>query len=254
LEQSAALNAALAGTGLSLTPEQAAGIPNVGLLAGLLAGEVQPGLAALHGQEDLARAGSVLTQQQIADAMAQQKQEAGFSLGQVGVQGSNLALEQQALGQQLGPFGFQSQQRVLTEQEQALQNAAAQRALRGQITAAGAVSTSGAQQSWSDLLAQQALQGQQNALGARQQAFAYQQGQARLANAAKSLGISVQEVQARLDNALSQLGLQGSMDTNALAQTLEQLHQGYISGPLATIVQQVLHIAGIPLSATKGGS
>ncbi len=73
-------------------------------------------------------------------------------------------------------------------------------------------------------------------------------------NAAKQLGISSQEVTARLNNALGQLGLQGQLDTLGVSQAIQQLQAGFLSGPWATAIQQVLSAAGIPISAFSGGN
>lgn len=246
------LNAALAGTGTSINPSQAGGIPNAGLLGNLLRGEVQPALMTEAGQENLAQASDLLSQQSIADSMAQERQGAGFSLSQLGIQGANLGLQRQALEAQAGPGGFQEQQRALTAAEEAQQFAQQQRALRGQFAVGG--TTGGNQvQSWSDLLKGYGFQQQQLALQAKEQQQAYATSKAQLGNAAKSLGISEAEVKARLENALSQLGLSGSMDTIGLMQTLAQLKQGLISGPLAQVAQQVLQISGLPVQAFTGG-
>jgi hypothetical protein len=250
--QADSLNQALAGTGVSVQPGQVAGTPNADVLSGLLAGEVGPAIAGLQGQQSLLGAGQGLSQQQISDAMALQQQEAGFSLGQLGIQGANLGLQQQALQAQAGPGGFQEQQRALTAAEEAQQFAQSQRALRGQFATSG--STGGNQvQSWSDLLKGYGFQQQQLGLQAKEQQQAYQTSKAQLANAAKSLGLSEQEVHARLSNALDQLGLSGAMNTIGFMQQLAQLQLGFLSGPMAAIAQQVLQIAGLPVQAFAGG-
>jgi hypothetical protein len=245
------INPALAGSGSSVDPSAVAGVPNPDVLSELLRGTVQPALANEASQIDLAQAGSTITQQQISDAIAQQRQEAGFSLGQLGIQGSNLDLQRQALEAQAGPGGFQQQQRELTAAEEAQQFARNKRSLYGQFATSG--STGGNQvQSWSDLLKGYGFQQQQLALQGKEQQQAYQTAKAQMANAAKSLGISEAEVKARLDNAISQLGLSRYMDANQLALTIAGIKAGTITGVMAQVAQQVLQLSGFPIQSFGG--
>jgi hypothetical protein len=253
-DQASALNQALAGTGASVSPQQAAGIdPNAaGLLGGLsqfLIGPAQQALGAQTGQigTQLGLSGTMLSQQ-----AAQQQLEAGYSQQSLGLQGSDLALQQAAEQANAGPGGFQSQQSALTGAEQAYQFGQAQRALRSGATAAGSVNTAGTQQSWSDLLANYGFQQKQAGLTTAEQQSAYKTSMAQLSNAAKQLGISSQEVQSRLQNAINQIGLQGYMDVSGAMQAVQQLQQGFITGPQAQVLQTLLQAAGLPLSAFGG--
>lgn len=226
------------------------------LFGGIQSYELDPALQAEQAQIGLLTGPGgqgQMTAQQLALQQQLTQQEAGFSLANLGVQGSNLDLQRQNLAAQQGPLGFASQQRVLTEAEQAQQNKMAQQGLRSSLTASGGINTQGAGNQWSNLLAQQGFEAQQNALSAREQAQAYQSGNAQLDNAAKTLGISRQEIDARLSNALAQYGLQGQMDANSIASAVQQIQAGFASGPMAQAIQQILQAAGLPLSSLLGG-
>ena len=234
-----------------------AAAPGAGGLSGLWSGiqqfQLNPAMTALGAQTDLTKTAGTISQQQLADSAQQQSQEAGFSQAQLGVQGANLGLSNQQLQATAGPGGFQQQQQGLTAAEQAFGLGQSQRALRSAATATGSVNTSGTQQKWSDLLSQYGFQQQQAGLTTKEQNEAYQIQQGQLANAAKSLGISSQEVTSRLNNALNQLGLQGSLDTLGVAQAIQQLQSGFLSGPMATAIQEVLGAAGLPIQAFGSG-
>jgi hypothetical protein len=219
------------------------------LWSGIGTYELGPAAQSLGAQSSLLGAQGGLTQQQLSDQARLEQQSAGFSQQQLGVQGANLGLQRSALEQQAGPGGFQSQQSALTAQEQALQTAQQQRALRSGATSGGSINTAGTQQSWSDILAQQGFEKAQQALTTKEQQQQYATSKGQLDNAAKSLGISGQEVTARLNNALSQLGLQGRLDTLGITQAIQQLQSGFLSGPWATAIQQVLQAAGLPIQA-----
>ena len=235
----------------------AAAQPGANNVAGLFSGiqqfQLNPALTNLGAQTDLTTQAGNISQQQIADQAAQQQQEAGFSQAQLGIQGANLGLSNQQLQATAGPGGFQQQQQGLTAAEQAFGLGQSQRALRSAATATGAVNTSGTQQKWSDLLSQYGFQQQQGALTGKEQTEAYQIQSEQLANAGKALGISSQEVTSRLNNALNQLGLQGSLDTLGVSQAIQQLQAGFLSGPMATAIQEVLGAAGLPIQAFGPG-
>lgn len=252
------LNQALAGTGASISAQQAAGAPPgaISLLEGITGNITGPAQEALAGQTGLLTGPGGqqdLASQGLALQRALTSQEAGFSLDQLGVQGSNLAIQRALLGQTAGPGGFQEQQRNLTAAEEAQQFAQNKRGLYGQAAASG--STGGNQVTqWSDLLKNYGFQQQQLALQGKEQQAQYAASSAQLGNAAKSLGISQQEVVARLNNALASFGLQGKMDANSIAQQVAALQQGFLSGAQASSLQMLLSAAGIPLMSLMGGT
>ena len=159
---------------------------------------------------------------------AYQQQEAGFSLGQLGIQNQQTGLSEAGTTQS---YQTTEAQNKVTEQQQALNYANSQAGLQGSLAASGALNTEGSKRQ-QGTLAEQYQWEQQDLKGQEAlEAGNYDRAQQNDALIGKANGLSQQEVYSRLQNAYAQ-------NADSAAGSIDQL-VGQAGGALSNVTQDV---------------
>jgi hypothetical protein len=223
------------------------------MLPGLVSGNNQ--YNSLQDQLNQLWAGNSLQGQQL-------QQQNQFSLQNLGLDQSQLGIQQGALGRQnaLLPQQYALQTQGFDLSQQGIQNSAAQqtRGLNSAQTARGAYTSIGANQGRQDIqtqlqqnLANLGLQRQGAALNYKEQQAQNADSQKQLDIQSKRLGISKDELNSRLQNALQQLGISGQINADQMWSEFNKVQNGEWS-PFGSILSDVTNQMQLPL--LSGGS